>query len=383
MGNASCACMSTNEIKVIKNSSNNHSSIMIILNKKEDGMQYLQKINIQFCKNNSLGPFYLTNYEELFSDAFQDKAKKSVLELTSITNYNKYITNPSSSISITEYNNYYRSCDIIAINTIPIEELQNHLIYCTSSVFRLLLYLSILSRVPLANYSIKHISKIDTNEKIKNQIELDLPRTFPNIEAFKDQQFRHNFRTLLYEIADRDYLINYVQGMNFISGFCLILAGNQLEIALILFTKLFSLKSKLFKCPFREIYNKDFPLLMKYVDYFRILIKKYDKEIYNKLVELGINDHIWASKWILTLCLTSFDYEIVLKCWDIIIAKGLDYILLICLIFTSFYKKELIGSENIGEFMLIVGHDIFLDKENQKLLLNHIITSVENNIYNI
>lgn len=389
MGNSSCACMSTKEnpIKAKKNSQkmlvtkNNYTPIMIALDTKEDGIGFLQTINFQFCTDNSIGPFYLNKYEELFSDSFKEKNKQLSLELIRITHYNEYITNLPPTGFISEYHNYYLNSEITKIKTISIERLQCHLIYCTSSVLRLPLYLSFFSTIPFLKYSNKHKNKIDSNTKIKEQIELDLPRTFPQIQAFKNEQFIKNFRSLLYEITNRDYSIGYVQGINFIAGFCLVLSGNQPEIALILFTKLFSLQSKKFKCTLREMYNTNFPLLMKYVNYFRELIEKYEKDIYTKLVEIDINDHLWVSKWILTVCLTSFDNEIVLKCWDIIIAKGIDYILFICLSISSFYKKELLATERLDQFMGVVGVEISLEKEQQKLLLDHIITKVENNAY--
>ena len=45
------------------------------------------------------------------------------------------------------------------------------------------------------------------------------------------------------------------------------------------------------------------------------------------LKNIDIIEYVWIGKWFQLLFLTNFTFELILKFWDIILAKGLDYMI--------------------------------------------------------
>lgn len=379
MGNANCGCTGPNAVLVINTAiKQNYLPIDIILSSnKSNPFDYYSTMNIQFCLNNSIGPFFMETKANDASNS-NEEANKMLNELIAITDFEKYIQTKNE-VSVLEYEEFYSNGKIEAIKTIPFNQLKQHLLFNSSSIFRVPLYLSLLTNTYIS-YSRKHIS-IDDNTKIKHQIEVDLPRTFPKIDALTKKEFLINFRSLLYEIAGRDTRISYVQGMNFIGALCLLLSGNQLETGFVLYAKVLSLKSSLFRMAYKECFNYDFPLLIKYLVKAKELLMKYQRSIYDKIVEYDVNEHTWLSKWILTLFLSQFEINIVLKFWDVLISQGIDSILIICLTIVEIYKEELEKTESLIEFSRIICHEMVIDKERSELLIQRLIHNINNRTY--
>ena len=250
--------------------------------------------------------------------------------------------------------------------------------------FRIPLYLIKLSSNPKTNlYSNEHIS-INNNEKIKeikNQIKLDINRTLIKYPIGKEKDFTIKLSQLLFEISSREIGLSYVQGMNFIAAFILLLTGNNSELSLIIFFKVFYMESKFFKKPYKLCYDENFILLTHYVVLFKDLLYRNYKDLYYKIISLDEN-FFWLLKWIQTLFVINFKFELAIKFWDIIISKGLDYIIYISLSIIVFLENQIYECDDIVQFIKLLDNLYNFQNDDSIEMLSFIFNNVENDIWN-
>jgi hypothetical protein len=83
-------------------------------------------------------------------------------------------------------------------------------------------------------------------ENYKRCINCDIPRTFPKEKIMKNSDFIKNVHNILVEIIRIDKKLGYVQGINFIISYALMISGNNELVCLTLFFSMINLKSNLF-----------------------------------------------------------------------------------------------------------------------------------------
>ena len=90
---------------------------------------------------------------------------------------------------------------------------------------------------------------------------------------------------------------------------------------------------------------------------------------------------MWLTKWIQTLFTSKFNFEFVVKFWDILIINGIDYILLIILLIIEFFGNKIKKINSLEEFVKICddiyqvnGYDFFK-------LYNFMINKIKLNDY--
>lgn len=337
---------------------------------------FLSQIDMEFCKVHSIGPRFLENVPTLFDKKYFEQERKILKELYSITNYKNYLKKHKKSI---DYSSFFKSK--APLNITQINNLNECILFCPSSVFRIPLYCYkfYLEKPTKPSYSNFHVVK--NNEQNIKQIELDLFRTSTKYNVMKEKNFINNFRALLNEISMRDEELAYVQGMNFIGAFILMLTGNQLELSLIFFFKILNMKSEYFNICFRTCYCQNFKLLINYLTLFKDLCFRYEKEIYDKLQEIEDNGFFWIGKWIQTLFVLNFKFEIAMKFWDIILSNGIDKVIDISLSIITFYKEEIIKVKCLEDFIEIMQRLNYLNENESKNLFSYILNNIENHNY--
>lgn len=345
-------------------------NIQINTNNQKDYFKYLKLINFDFCKKFEIGPNFLGEIPSLFNKDYKSTTTSILLHLFKLIKYPKVEER-------LDYKFLFTSDYILNLSKLTDKKLNQSIIDCPSMAFRIPLYCIKLSFTPEKFfYSNIHKGNNQNSKKIKNQIELDIPRTCFKYEVLKQKEFITNFRTLLYEIACRDEELSYVQGMNFLAAFILMLTGNQLELSLVFFTKILYLKSEFFDTYYRSCFGSNFSLLRNYTVKFKDMIWRYENEIYNKLEEINNDFYLWASKWIQTLFVLNFKFELAMKFWDIILSEGLDSVLVICISIVKFLEKDILKVECIEDLLIILDKiNSFNINEYEKLL-----TLIEKNV---
>ena len=354
--------------------------IKINTNKKDGYLHLLKNIDFDFCYKFKTGPYFLSSTPNLFNNDLIYKSTKILKELYKITDYSKYLNKDNP--NFIDYKLFYNSPQINNLKNIS--NINESILYCPSMSFRIPLYLIKLSSNPKTIlYSNEHIS-INNNEKIKeikNQIKLDINRTLIKYPIGKEKDFTIKLSQILFEISSREIGLSYVQGMNFIAAFILLLTGNNSELSLIIFFKVFYMESKFFKKPYKLCYDENFILLTHYVVLFKDLLYRNYKDLYYKIISLDEN-FFWLLKWIQTLFVINFKFELAIKFWDIIISKGLDYIIYISLSIIVFLENQIYECDDIVQFIKLLDNLYNFQNDDSIEMLSFIFNNVENDIWN-
>lgn len=349
--------------------------IKIDINNSLDYLRYLKAIDFNFCKQFKIGPFFLGDIPILFNNQYKKNTTlilKGLLKLINYTQYNEI-----------DYKVLFTSDNVLLFSRIKDKKIKEFIKDCPSMAFRIPLYCALLSSIPNRFFSNERGALLDKKNTVKRQIELDIPRTSFKYEVMKEKQFNTNFRSLLYELACRDEDLAYVQGMNFIAAFILMLTGNQLELSLLFFMKILNLHSKLFDMPFRNVFTENFILLQYYLTQFKDMTCRYEYEIYKKLEEIENDYFFWVSKWIQTLFVLNFKFEFAMKFWDIILSEGLDSVLVISLSIVKFIEKDILNVNYIEELFFVLEKINTFSQEECVALFSLIERNVKENKYPI
>ena len=358
----------------------------------------LEHIDIDLCKEFQIGPLFnccsevygIEKSKNIFYSSFKDKIKSFNKKLISITEYDKFIDTPflEELEDFEKINKFIESNNLNKLFEIQNDELKNYLLYCNNQIFRIALYLNSLKNIEISNnFSLVHNNNELTEEfisKNKNIIKLDAYRTYPNLPIFLNADFSQKFHSILLEFSLRNKIMGYYQGMNFMCCYIMLLFGAHPDICLYIMIKLFSMKSKLYNLCFEELFINDFALLRKYIELFHQKIDEFYPELNSHLERIGVIDEVWIWKWFELCYLTSAQYDVVTKFFDIIISYGIDYIVGIGLAVVELFLEDIKKSTDLIFFNRVINNgNIELNKKKKEKLYNIIIKDIENNKYNL
>ena len=262
---------------------------------------------------------YLFDITKADSDSMQ-KLENKINQLKSITltkeyfqnNIKKYIFNL---ISINKIINYGipPNLRIFIWDLILAEKYNNHKIF---------------------NYEqeLKEYRILLSNNKPNTQIEKDIHRTF-----IKEEEQTPNRIQILKNILNCVNNYNnsgYCQGMNYIIGF-LLKVTNYNEVMTFYFFKLI-LKD------IKGYFEEGLPLLNKNVIIFENYFSEFYPKIYKHFKKHEIINEFYITKWLQTLLTISLPFEELSIIWDILLIRGFDFIIFICLAFFDFISDNII-----------------------------------------
>ena len=262
---------------------------------------------------------YLFDITKADSDSIQ-KLENKINQLKSITltkeyfqnNIKKYIFNL---ISINKIINYGipPNLRIFIWDLILAEKYNNHKIF---------------------NYEqeLKEYRILLSNNKPNTQIEKDIHRTF-----IKEEEQTPNRIQILKNILNCVNNYNnsgYCQGMNYIIGF-LLKVTNYNEVMTFYFFKLI-LKD------IKGYFEEGLPLLNKNVIIFENYFSEFYPKIYKHFKKHEIINEFYITKWLQTLLTISLPFEELCIIWDILLIRGFDFIIFICLAFFDFISDNII-----------------------------------------
>nr|XP_025888880.1 TBC1 domain family member 8B isoform X2 [Solanum lycopersicum] len=153
---------------------------------------------------------------------------------------------------------------------------------------------------------------IHVPEKLRKQIEKDLPRTFPGHPAL-DERGRNSLRRLLIAYARHNPDVGYCQAMNFFAGILLLMMPEENAFwALVgLIDEYFDgcysqemIESQVDQLVFEELVRERFPKLVNHLDY------------------LGMQVAWISGPWFLSIFVNVLPWESVLRVWDVLLFEG-------------------------------------------------------------
>lgn len=149
------------------------------------------------------------------------------------------------------------------------------------------------------------------------QIERDIPRTFPDEQYFKDTDVQDSMRRVLMAACVEYDKIGYVQSMNFLVGF-LFLHSKTEDACFALFRSLMSHP----RLKMEVMYKPGLPLLFKVLDALKKVTERHAQRCHQKFDEIGLDYIMFSQTWFMTLFTYSMDWSKVGPIWDVFFEKG-------------------------------------------------------------
>jgi len=181
----------------------------------------------------------------------------------------------------------------------------------------------------------------------KEQIELDLKRTFTEDEAFtSNQQYQENMMNILQSYAKRNTSVGYCQGMNYLAGMIVRVIDNE-EDAFWVLTSLFeSILPLDYYCLMTEI-------LVDQKVFLQILQKKKPK-LYKHLQSLGLDFAIISFQWLVWLLASNMSQVISETIWDFLFLEGSVSIFRAFLAILNILEAEIMKQTEFNELYVLL-----------------------------
>jgi hypothetical protein len=152
-------------------------------------------------------------------------------------------------IDVSIVNNHYSFQKLFYHFKTNITELKEIIINGPPQIFRAILWKILIkldTYVEIDEKSFSKIEKTELNHDVIRQIECDVPRTFPNISVFQKSYCLECIRSTLENIARYHKDLAYVQGMNCIIAFILLIFGFEKIESFNFALNIFNMRSQLF-----------------------------------------------------------------------------------------------------------------------------------------
>lgn len=191
------------------------------------------------------------------------------------------------------------------------------------------------------------------DEKVVDQIELDLARTFPaNARYERDAngvEGNDVLRRMLYAYARHNRKTGYCQGMNYIAAFLWLVMGDE-EKAFWTFTALLDVVLP------NDVHARD---IKGTISQYKILHKLLDvnaPKVAKHLKELDVDLVMIASKWLLCLFVESFPATTAARVLDCITYEGEKVWFRVAIAMMKMYEAEILSCKSLPDVMLCLKH---------------------------
>eukprot|EP00931_Biecheleriopsis_adriatica_P080713 TRINITY_DN54058_c0_g1_i1.p1 TRINITY_DN54058_c0_g1~~TRINITY_DN54058_c0_g1_i1.p1 ORF type:complete len:349 (+),score=74.37 TRINITY_DN54058_c0_g1_i1:140-1048(+) len=165
----------------------------------------------------------------------------------------------------------------------------------------------------------------------------DINRTFPKHVLYRDKQGlgQHQLLNVLRAYSVFNPEVGYCQGMGFICGVLLMYMSEDDAFLMLI--------SLLDNYRMAGLFMPNLPLLNKYFFQLTKLLEMHMPQLYNHLVEQGVEPTMYASQWFMTVCIYNFPFSTVVRVWDIFLAEGVKIIFRIALALLKLNQEDLLN----------------------------------------
>ena len=186
----------------------------------------------------------------------------------------------------------------------------------------------------------------------ENQIEMDLHRTFPHDDFFKEESSINALRNILLAYSRRNISVGYCQGFNFIVGRIYKITKNE-ENSFWIFVQL--IESILPISYYVELTG-----IIVDTSILHILLKMYHPDLYSHLVEIGydlsLNNILY--KWFVSLFIQNTNDELSFIVWDSLFLEGNIVLFFASLALFRIMKLDMMQTESMEELHILLDEKI-------------------------
>lgn len=185
------------------------------------------------------------------------------------------------------------------------------------------------------------VGKIETRHRNFQVIQRDIPRTYPELDFFKDGERGQSllFNVIkAYSVHDKE--VGYCQGSAFIVGLLLLQMPEEEAFAVLV--------SLMENYRLRELYKPTMTDLGLCMFQLECLVQDQMPDLYTHFNNMGFDTSMYASSWFLTLFTTTLPLDIANRIMDCFLVEGMDYIFCISIAILQQARIELLRLDMEG-----------------------------------
>ena len=217
----------------------------------------------------------------------------------------------------------------------------------------------------------QNLLKQEIDKKTDVQIKKDLNRTLSEDNCFLLDHTQNALYNVLKSYASSDKEVAYCQGMNFIAGFLLIISDFNETDTFYMMMSLFMFTFGEDNLGIRGFYINEFPLLKLYVYQFENIFAKLMPNLKEHFDTLEVPNELWISKWFQTLFTICLPLDLLVRVWDCIFAKGLDFVFNFSFALLRKFEKKLLEFDDISDISQHFRNmNPYLTKKEERIIFN-------------
>ena len=193
-----------------------------------------------------------------------------------------------------------------------------------------------------------------SKSKPNPQINKDINRTF-----IKGEDILPSKISILKNILNCINVYNksgYCQGMNYIVGFLLKITNFNEVMSFYFFKNILK--------DIKGYYEDNLPLLNTNVKIFENYFFQLYPKIYKHFQKNEIISEFYITKWLQTLLTMSLPFEELCLIWDILLLRGFDFIIFICLAFFDFFEDDILKQKESADIINYMNKAMNFEGEN-------------------
>ncbi|GBG32844.1 TBC1 domain family member 1 [Hondaea fermentalgiana] len=182
--------------------------------------------------------------------------------------------------------------------------------------------------------------EVELDEDLEHQINMDLPRTFPDMEYFDDPAVLMSMRRVLRGTAVIVPEVGYVQGMNFLVGYLMLHTKTE-EDTLRLSVELMANP----RYNMRNVFMEGLPSLRKLTAVLQSILRSRDAQLHKHFCDIGFEDLFFTYQWICTLFAGAFPFDALQDAWTLFFERGWVGVVAIVLTLMNDNRRALLRSD--------------------------------------
>ncbi|XP_075228045.1 GTPase activating protein and centrosome-associated isoform X2 [Lycorma delicatula] len=182
----------------------------------------------------------------------------------------------------------------------------------------------------------------------ENVIKRDINRTFPAHDQFKDPGVgQENLSRISRAYAVYDTEVGYCQGLSFLAATLLLHMPEEQTFCVLV--------KLMFDYGLRDLYKDGFECLYLRLYQLNRLMEEQVPQLWKHFAEKGVESHMFASQWFLTLFTARFPLYFVFHIIDVFLLQGMETLFQIAIALLMVFRKDLLqlDFENVLKYFRV------------------------------
>lgn len=198
-------------------------------------------------------------------------------------------------------------------------------------------------------YYAKAVNEGLCRSPFERQIQLDVPRTFPDNTWIQSEHGQEALRRVLSAFAHHNPRIGYCQGMNFVAAILLVVMEHDEEAAFWVLASLIDEQES--GILYQDLYSSNLSGCHVEVRTLQELVASKLPRLASHLSDLKCDMSILATDWFLCLYCTTLPGKTAIRVWDALLLEGPKILFRIALALLKMHEPSLLATDNPGDVL--------------------------------